>query len=1413
MVLLPGLEQVLTAGGDPLTNQMGTATNTAEMIDLSQPTPAWQYVAPMNIARQNENLVLLPDGTVLAVGGGGGGGRYTNPVYQAEDYNPTTNSWTLLASQQIQRTYHSTALLLPDGRVFSGGSDNGVQATDHKIEVYSPPYLQNGTRPSITSSPSTLSYGQQFTIVTPDASSITRVALIKVESTTHATRFEGRFVDLSFTVGNGQITATSPPSGNYAPPGYYYLDILNSSGVPAIMPFVLVTTTPIPAVALSPTSLSFGNQAVGTSSAPQTVTLTNTGSATLNISGVTTGPDYSQTNTCASSVAAGASCTLTVTFTPTTAGTFSESLTMTDNATDSPETVSLSGTGTAPSAGLSPGSLTFAGQQVGTSSAAQNVTLTNTGSAVLTITSIVSSGDFSETNTCGTSLAAGASCAMSITFTPTTTGTRTGAVTIADNASGSPQTVSLTGTGTAAAVTLSPTSLNFGTQYLGTSSTAQIVTLTNTGTAALSISGVSIGPDYGQTNNCGTSVGAGATCTLNVTFTPTMVGTLNESLVITDNAAGSPQSVALTGTGAILMVPAVSLSPSSLIFGDQTVGTTSGSQPATLTNTGNAALSITSIAPSGDFALATTGSSCPYSGGTVNPGASCTIDVSFTPTLTGTRTGAVTVIDNAAGSPQFVALTGTGLSASPNSVPQINQPVVPGSAAPGGPGLTLTVNGTGFLPGTTINWNVASLATSFVSNRQLTATVPATDTSAPATAWITVVNPVPGGGTSNVVFFPVTNSTASLSLARFDVATGNGPQWVGAGDFNRDGKLDLALTNRLDNTISVLLGNGDGTFTAQPPMGVGSAPVAAAIGDLNGDGIPDLAVADNGGNSVSILLGNGDGTFTAGTAVSPGNGPAAAAVDDLNGDGKLDLVVANAMDNTVAVLLGNGDGTFGAPSAFGVGAGPQAMAVADFNGDGVLDLASANSGDGTVSILLGNGNGTFAPQSVMAVGPGPLSLTSADLNGDGIVDLAVANSGNNTISILLGNGIGGFTASTPMATGNGPAGIAAGDLNGDGILDLAVANTIDNTVSLLLGTGAGAFQQGITSATGAGPASVAPGDFNNDGRLDVATADQGSASASILLQASTASLSATSLSFGNQAVGSSSSTQTLTLTNTGSASLTISRTTIGPDYTETNTCGSAVAAGASCTFSVTFTPTTTGALNESLTITDNAAGSPQSVSLAGTGTAPAVTLSPLSLMFASQQVGTSSAPQTVTLTNSGTATLTIGSIVASGDFSQTNTCGASVAAGANCAISVTFTPTSTGTRMGAVTITDNGAGSPQSIALSGTGTAPPVTLTPPSLTFASQQVGTSSSPQAATLTNSGTATLTISSIAVTGTNKGDFTQTHTCGASLAVGKSCTINVTFKPTATGTRTAAVSVTDAPPAARRPFPSPAPPRLPA
>jgi hypothetical protein len=242
-VLLPGQEKVLVAGGSPSKlNGGSTSTNTAEVIDMSAATPAWSYTGAMTYARYNENLVLLADGTVLAVGGGSGGGQYTNPVFAPELYNPTTGAWSVLASQAIQRTYHSTALLLPDGRVLSTGSDNNV-TTELTYEIFSPPYLFKGPRPRIKSVPTSLVYNAAFTISTPDASTITRVALVRPAATTHADDFDQRYVDLAFTLGQGTIRVTAPANGSVAPPGYYMLVIVNSSGVPSAMPFLLLDSS------------------------------------------------------------------------------------------------------------------------------------------------------------------------------------------------------------------------------------------------------------------------------------------------------------------------------------------------------------------------------------------------------------------------------------------------------------------------------------------------------------------------------------------------------------------------------------------------------------------------------------------------------------------------------------------------------------------------------------------------------------------------------------------------------------------------------------------------------------------------------------------------------------------------------------------------------------------------------------------------------------------------------------------------------------------------------------------------------------------------------------------------------------------------------------------------------------------
>ncbi|MGA2743553.1 MAG: choice-of-anchor D domain-containing protein [Candidatus Sulfotelmatobacter sp.] len=295
-----------------------------------------------------------------------------------------------------------------------------------------------------------------------------------------------------------------------------------------------------------------------------------------------------------------------------------------------------------------------------------------------------------------------------------------------------------------------------------------------------------------------------------------------------------------------------------------------------------------------------------------------------------------------------------------------------------------------------------------------------------------------------------------------------------------------------------------------------------------------------------------------------------------------------------------------------------------------------------------------------------------------------------------------------------------------------------------------------------------------------------------------AGLAPSSLSFGNQNIGTTSTPQAVILTNTGNESLAVTEVSItgtnSRDFGHTGACGE-LAPNATCTINVTFAPTISGAETADLSIADNAANSPQLVPLSGTGvaTGPVVVLSATSLTFATQLVNTSSAVQVVTLTNTGGAALTISGIVTKGDFSQTNTCGSSVAAGANCTISVTFRPTQINSRFGSITVTDNAPTSPQVVSLTGVGTY--ISLSPASLSFGTVALGKSSTPQVITLTNADSAAVRIGTVSVTGTDPGDFTQSNTCGASVAAKGSCSITVTFTPTAAGARSANVSVTDA------------------
>jgi len=330
-------------------------------------------------------------------------------------------------------------------------------------------------------------------------------------------------------------------------------------------------------------------------------------------------------------------------------------------------------------------------------------------------------------------------------------------------------------------------------------------------------------------------------------------------------------------------------------------------------------------------------------------------------------------------------------------------------------------------------------------------------------------------------------------------ATGNGPQFVAAADFNQDGFPDLAIANTPDKTVTIMLGNGAGGFAPGSVLQTGFIPYSLAVGDFNNDTFEDLAVVTDG--DVRIFLGDGRGGFSpSGTPYLTGISPLFAAVGDFDKNGNLDIAVVNAGSNTVTLLLGNGQGTFVQSGPFSTGRNPYGIAVGDFNGDGKPDLAVANWAENTVTVLLADGKGGFteSPGSPFAAGSGPIQVNVSDFNGDGVQDLAITNycnavPGCTSATILLGDGRGGFSLSSqPGSAGALILGTAVADFNGDGIPDLATVNF--NGLSVLLGTGYGTFiapGQNMFAA-GANPYALAVADFNSDGKLDIAVVNQGS---------------------------------------------------------------------------------------------------------------------------------------------------------------------------------------------------------------------------------------------------------------------------------------------------------------------------------
>jgi hypothetical protein len=508
-----------------------------------------------------------------------------------------------------------------------------------------------------------------------------------------------------------------------------------------------------------------------------------------------------------------------------------------------------------------------------------------------------------------------------------------------------------------------------------------------------------------------------------------------------------------------------------------------------------------------------------------------------------------------------------------------------------------------------------------------------------------------------------------------------------------------------------------------------------ATGDFNHDGKLDVVVLTDYG--LAVALGNGDGTFQKAVAYTT-QSSYSLAVADFNGDGNLDVVVANQNSpSTVSVYLGNGDGTFRSPIDSNTTDSSTFVVVGDFNGDGKPDIAVIDNP--YISVLLGNGDGTFQPPSDNSSFLGANWLAVADFNNDHKLDVLVTGEfgASYNIGVLLGNGDGTLQNSITQSVDFVPASVAAGDLNRDGKMDAILGYDLGG-IAVLLGNGDGSLQPAVTyNTTGIGNGKVVVSDLNLDGKLDV-----GAPSAGVGLA------EGVDVFWGN-GDGSLQSAQFFSAgTDTGLPAVGDLNGDHLPDL---------------------MFATIVGA-----------------VSMLNTGPASFSPTAPVA--FPAQLFNTKSAAQVVTLTNIGTTALSISSIKVSGQFQVSNTCGSSLAAGAKCKITTVFQPKSAGKHTGLITLMDSASSKPQVIEVSGNGTV--MKVSPTSLKFGSQKVGTKSAAQIVTATNEGSKAVQFGNAYIGGKDKKDFTETDTCsGQTIQPGSSCTATVTFTPTKSGARSAA------------------------
>ncbi len=467
----------------------------------------------------------------------------------------------------------------------------------------------------------------------------------------------------------------------------------------------------------------------------------------------------------------------------------------------------------------------------------------------------------------------------------------------------------------------------------------------------------------------------------------------------------------------------------------------------------------------------------------------------------------------------------------------------------------------------------------------------------------------------NLVFTPVMSA-----------GVGAHPEGLVVGDFNDDGRLDIATSNSESDDVSFLLGNGNGTFRSVYSVGVGQSPMGLVTGDLNRDGIPDLVVAEAGDDRVSVLMGKGKGRFDRPAPYPSGQGPTAVSLGDLDGDGDLDMVVVNSgrfghyPPFSWSVLLNRGEGDFLPARRFEEqgqeGLFPTDVSLADLNGDGLPDVTvtwsqpSWRKPNGSVSVFQNQGQGRLTPWYTIPAGFTLSAVTQTDVDDDGALDLLVTSVFTDSVNVLLQRSPGRYTPPARLVAGFGPVMLACEDLNGDGPCDLITTNRTAQSVSLFRGRGDGSFQPAGQYAVGAVPTAMGIEDFDEDGLPDIVTANSGSDDVSVLLSGKAVIpsiiLSTDTIRFAENGDAPAQQTLPVTVSNVGLGALRIAGVALeGPgahafSVDEASCVGAALATGERCALPVHFKSLAPGTHQAWLRIFDNAPGGPRMVTLRGT---------------------------------------------------------------------------------------------------------------------------------------------------------------------------------------------------------------------